>query len=203
MTDLMRNDTETDSGIIEDRSSDSVGSDSNSVGSGSNSSQSSLVELGSGEMEQNGIQALPGMEVSGNGNETRVGTQSNVDTKITLFLQKTLLLTVARAMLYPQLVEYRCIASRKLRAALLWATRLLPVVIFVVVLVSMSGAMSQLEPTNHPPQFFDPDSNIQKMLDLEGNLTQKEVINCWNCSAWYSGPGGGGECSLSLPLSFF
>ena len=41
--------------------------------------------------------------------------------------------------------------------------------------------------TDQPPQFFDPDSNLQKMLDLAGNLTDARDLNCWDCSAWYNG----------------
>ena len=187
---------ETDSGIVEDRGSDSTGSDSNSVGSDSHSSTSSLAA------EETNAGMEPGKERNGTETEeveprmevyrkttliTRIRHSRKLETILTLFIQKVLLLTLARGVMLPQTLRYSFVTNNALRTILRWLTRLLPVALFIAILVSMSGAMSQLQPTDHPPQFFDPDSNIQRMLDLEGNLTDREVVNCWNCSAWYSG----------------
>ena len=57
---------------------------------------------------------------------------------------------------------------------------------FIVVLFSSFLATAFLKPTDRPPQFFKPSSNIQKMLDLAGNLTSAEAVNCYSCSAWYT-----------------
>ena len=57
---------------------------------------------------------------------------------------------------------------------------------FIVVLFSSFLATAFLKPTDRPPQFFKPSSNIQKMLDLAGNLTSAEAVNCYGCSAWYT-----------------
>lgn len=186
-------DAETDSGIQEDRGSDSVGSDSNSIGSDSHSSTSSLdINEEENVTGENGIEVVTGVE---NGNVTvstsHTGSNKRLEDVITILSQKIMLHTIARAVMLPQMIQYNCISSKKLRAIFRWTTRLIPVILFIVILISMSGAMSQLKPSDHPPQFFDPDSNIQKMLDLEGNLTETSVVNCWDCSAWYNGGGGG------------
>lgn len=63
----------------------------------------------------------------------------------------------------------------------------LRVLILLAVLGTSVGLLLQLRFSDKPPQFFDPDSNIQKMLDLAGNVTDSSAINCYNCSAWNSG----------------
>ena len=210
MTEL-KDEEETDSGILEDRNSDSLGSDSNSTGSdsnsiGSNSSTSNLLDDSNAGLEpmanKTGMRAREvetGME---NGIETKTtivsdtavtaATAATADNKMTIFVQMLMLRLVARPVMLPQLIQYTSISNKTLRTILRWTTRLIPVFVFIVILACMSGAMSQLKPSDHPPQFFDPDSNIQKMLDLEGNLTQRSAVNCWDCSAWYGGSGGGG-----------
>ena len=69
------------------------------------------------------------------------------------------------------------------------------VFLFAVVMLLSWTATAFLKPTDRPPQFFKPSSNIQKMLDLTGNLTDSEAINCYSCSAWY---GGGTSKSLCM-----
>lgn len=59
------------------------------------------------------------------------------------------------------------------------------VFVFVAILTLSLVGTAFLKPTNRPPQFFKPDSNIQKMLDLTGNLTDTDALNCYSCSAWY------------------
>ena len=214
MTELMTADVDNDSGILEDRGSDSVGSDSNSMGSDSHSSTSSLLDgeedtKKTSEMDTSTNGEVPGMIELQNGNGTTTVTVSRTRTKlttledtITTFVQRVSLHFVARVVMYPQMVQYTCIPDKNLRAILQWSTRLLPVVLFVAILAGMTVAMTKLRPSDHQPQFFDPDSNIQKMLDLEANLTQRVSVNCWDCSAWYSdgggsstgGGGGGGMC---------
>ena len=70
----------------------------------------------------------------------------------------------------------------KYKAALLSWTM---VFVFATILTSSWVGTSFLKPTDRPPQFFNPDSNIQKMLDLTGNLTDTDALNCYSCSAWY------------------
>lgn len=190
MTELR--DVEVDSGI-EDRGSDSIRSDSNSVGSGSNSTTSSLLDVNEDTigMEQrlhqpetettelNEVDAIPVVS------RTRSSSWT-IEGKLTVLVQKALLLTVARAVMLPHTVKYSFISNTILRNILRWFTRLVPVILFAIILASMSGAMSRLKPSDHPPQFFDPDSNIQKMLDLSGNLTERSAVNCWQCLAWYN-----------------
>ena len=58
--------------------------------------------------------------------------------------------------------------------------------VFILALSSSFLATAFLKPTDRPPQFFKPNSNIQKMLDLAGNLTSADAVNCYSCSAWYT-----------------
>ena len=202
MTELTDMNLETDSGIIEDRGSDSTGSDSNSVGSDSHSSTSSLVAEEDGNIgmepgsKRNGTDTTAAvvsrMEEPVNGNP-EVTRSPTIENRITVLVQKALLFTIARVVMLPQLVRCRCLPDGLLRTIVRWTTRLLPVILFIAILVSMSGAASQLQPSDGPPQIFDPDSNMQKLLNLQGNLTDVESINCWNCSAWYIGTTSGGN----------
>ena len=217
MTELR--DAETDSGI-EDRGSDSIGSDSHSTGSGSHSSTSSLLDVDvdmsqsigtEQEPKQTGTGTFVALVESGtaepqNGNEiltsvrSYTGTkQPTAESKLTIFVQKVILQVVARPAMLPQMIQYSFVSGKITRAILRWSTRFIPIVLFTLILFLMGAAMLKLRPSDHPPQFFDPDSNIQKMLDLEGNLTQPSALNCWDCSAWYSdhqaSPGGGGMAS--------
>ena len=71
--------------------------------------------------------------------------------------------------------------SKRKAALLSWSM----VFVFVAILISSWVGTSFLKPTDRPPQFFKPGSNIQKMLDLTGNLTDTSALNCYSCSAWY------------------
>ena len=215
MTELR--DAETDSGI-EDRGSDSVGSDSNSMGSDSHSSTSSLLDVdedmkrSTGNRQDTGMgTVVPGMTESQNENETATDIRSHTRTnqptaeeKLTTFVQKVLLLVVARAVMLPQMVQFS-ISNKISRTVLRWLIRLTPVVLFLLILAAMSGAMSQLKPSDHPPQFFDPDSNIQKMLDLTGNLTERSSKDCSLCSASYNQQSttGGGAYVIKMCLRVY
>lgn len=191
MTEMME--SEIDSG----RGSDSVGSDSNSIGSSANSSTSSLLDVDEDPNKTIGLEQRPGLP----GMETFELTEPDAPDivprtrfNLTTFVQKLFLLTVGWAVMLPHTVKYSWISNPILRKILCWLTRLIPVVMFVLILGGMSGATSQLKPSDHPPQLFDPNSNIQKMLDLTGNLTESKAVNCWKCSAWYlEGGGGGGQ----------
>ena len=216
MTEL-RDTLETDSGIVEDKGSEgSAGSDSHSMASsGSHSSStSSLVGPEEEVKGKNVVSMEPGheqnrtetvmvsaMEESANGNPPSSTRAPTIENRMTVFVQKALLLTVARGLMLPQLLRYSCLPDGLLRTILRWTTRLLPVIIFIVILVSMSGATSQLKPSDGPPQIFDPDSNIQKLLNLQGNLTDIEAVNCWNCSAWYEGTTSGGGGGILFVLT--
>lgn len=59
------------------------------------------------------------------------------------------------------------------------------VFIFIGIMALSCLSTAFLKPTDRPPQFFKPSSNIQKMLDLSGNLTDTATLNCYSCSAWY------------------
>lgn len=65
------------------------------------------------------------------------------------------------------------------------------VFVYLVILAVSASLLFQLRFTEQPPQFFDPNSNLQKMLDLVGNVTGSSDVNCYNCSAWNSNTNGG------------
>ena len=218
---------EVDSGI-EDRGSESLGSgegsDTHSAGSDSHSPSSSVLDMELVTEEAAGVRMNPGsvpvapgllhrrklppyappvtIQVGEIGSAPQsVGCNEprpTAEERHTRIVQEALLKVVATPVMFPQMVRFSFVRCAALRTALRWVTRLSLVLVFAVILVGMCVAMLQLKPADHPPQFFDPDSNIQKMLDLEGNLTTREAVNCWDCSAWYgrggTGGGGGSEC---------
>ena len=214
-------------GSGEGSDSHSAGSDSHSAGSDSNSPSSSVLDMELGTDEAAGIGLEPGpvsvapgllhrkkppsyapvtLQMGEIGSAPQlVGPNEprpTVEERLTQYVQVVLLRVVATPVMLPQIVRFSFVRYTSLRTALRWFTRLSVVLIFAVILAGMCVAMLQLKPANHPPQFFDPNSNIQKMLDLEGNLTTREAVNCWDCSAWYGGGdtgggdtgGGGSEC---------
>lgn len=71
------------------------------------------------------------------------------------------------------------------------------VFIFIAILVSSWVGTAFLKPTDRPPQFFKSSSNIQKMLDLTGNLTDAATLNCYSCSAWYGQGASKASCEVS------
>ncbi len=103
--------------------------------------------------------------------------------ELTTVVQVLMLKYLARPIMYLQLVKIQSLPLRLV-------ARLTLVFVFSVIFLMSIGGMVQLKPTDHPPQFFDPDSNIQKMMDLAGNLTDTNTVNCNNCFAWHPGPGG-------------
>lgn len=84
---------------------------------------------------------------------------------------------------------------------LAWICSLTMILGFVVVLLTSFIATAFLKPTDRPPQFFKPSSNIQKMLDLSGNLTSADAVNCYSCSAWYT-PGASESTILLIMLRY-
>ena len=79
--------------------------------------------------------------------------------------------------------KFHCVSNR-VGSVLRLFIRLGFVWLFVIILAMSLGKTTQLKVSDHQPQFFDPDTNIQKMLDLEGNLTEPSGDNCGSCSAW-------------------
>lgn len=44
----------------------------------------------------------------------------------------------------------------------------------------------QLQPSDHPPQLFKPDTNLQRLLDLKANFSMIDDLKCDQCSALYN-----------------
>ena len=110
-----------------------------------------------------------------------------VENKATELTQTFLLKYLARPVMIlhlwkPALATLRSCVRHVLRAV----TSLGLVWLFLCLVGIFFSRIWFLKLTDQPPQFFDPDSNLQKMLDLAGNLTDARDINCWDCSAWYN-----------------
>nr|KAG5704741.1 hypothetical protein BaRGS_005197 [Batillaria attramentaria] len=59
------------------------------------------------------------------------------------------------------------------------------IVTFVLLLGASIGCMTQLRPSDHPPQLFEPDTNLQRLLDLKANFSIIDTLRCDHCSALY------------------
>jgi len=56
---------------------------------------------------------------------------------------------------------------------------------FAILLLASVITSSFLQPTHQAPQFLDSNSNIQKLLDLQNEVSQQSDYDCWNCSAYF------------------
>ena len=215
----MRDIADDDSGIdIVDQGNGSEQSENSSTGSGSDSGSSTAL-LVEPENEEGtvGTQAqedvLPGQTsgvleakeqplqttqdeqtpVMGRGSSTAPVVQSegfigilNVQNYLTAIVQIFMMKFIARPLLAPRLWkptgDRKSVLSVFTQGGFVW-------LFCIVIALSILGT-SFLQLTNHQPQFFNPDSNLQKLLDLNGNLTDSNSYNCWDCSAWYTRYGG-------------
>ncbi|KAL5014768.1 hypothetical protein ScPMuIL_009038 [Solemya velum] len=55
-----------------------------------------------------------------------------------------------------------------------------------VLLCVSVGLMTQLKPSSKPPQLFQEDTNLQRMLNLKAKLSMIDTLKCPRCSAMYS-----------------
>ncbi len=154
-------------------------SNSDSTSNDSNQTHSDVSEESIDQNEDDHI-ALLDSEVMPT-NET-----TTVDSKMTSLMQNIMFLVSIGPM-----TSHLCIRKliKKIRCSK-WPLLILHACVAVLaylVLVGMSiGMLSNMQLTDKPPQLFNPDTNIQKMLDLAGNVTDSSTINCYNCSAWNS-----------------
>ena len=112
------------------------------------------------------------------------GSKSSAESRWTELQQIGMIQFVAYPVIFWFLIKQKF--SNKHKARLCSFMSLTMIVGFVLVLLASFVATSFLKPTDRPPQFFKPSSNIQKMLDLSGNLTSADAVNCYSCSAWYT-----------------
>ena len=57
---------------------------------------------------------------------------------------------------------------------------------YLLVLAVSLALLLQLRLSDKPPQFFSPDSNIQKLLDLVGNISDVDAVDGYSYSEWSS-----------------
>lgn len=62
-------------------------------------------------------------------------------------------------------------------------------------LVGSIGMATQLQVSDHPPQLFQPETNLQRLLDLKANFTMIDDLHCDLCSAMYKVAGKPGNSS--------
>ena len=128
---------------------------------------------------------------------TVIAKDDTFERKVTSFMQKCMLyLSVAPMSLHLVFNYYRSRSPSWSGRVLLRIVHIVVSVKILLVVIAISlGLLSQFRFTNQPPQFFDPDSNIQKMLNLAGNVTDLGASECYDqCSSWSAGSDGeGGE----------
>ena len=126
---------------------------------------------------------------------TVIAKDDTFERKVTSFMQKCMLyLSVAPMSLHLVFNYYRSRSPSWSGRVLLRIVHIVVSVKILLVVIAISlGLLSQLRFTNQPPQFFDPDSNIQKMLNLTGNMTDLGASECYDqCSSWSAGSDGEG-----------
>jgi len=78
-------------------------------------------------------------------------------------------------------------ATEKKGRNALYCIRLLVFLVSYGILLGTSvGLVSQLKSSDKPPQFFSPGTNLQKVLDLTGNVTAADVVDGYTLSEWSS-----------------
>ena len=72
-------------------------------------------------------------------------------------------------------------------------------IVFAILLLASVITSSFLQPTHKAPQFLDSNSNIQKLLDLQNEVSQQSDYDCWNCSAYFVMQAAGGTLPTGSP----
>ena len=103
--------------------------------------------------------------------------------KVSTFLQLTMLHCVARPILFFQLVKTKFgrLTSPLLKMFCIW-------VYLLSLIISIGMVVGLLRFSDRPPQLFNSNSNIQKLIDLTGNLTEGGILDCVS--------GCGGSCEF-------
>ena len=122
--------------------------------------------------------------------------KETAETHLTYLLQVFMVKFVARVVMFPRTFKPRCFENNtdndddndnnkfSVGDVLRFFWRYSFVWVYVAIFVSAFTAMCFLKPTESPPQIFNANTNIQKMLNLEGNLTE---YNCVTCYKTYNG----------------
>lgn len=174
MSDVAR-DVDGDSGI-----DSTASSNSDNISNDSSQSDSSDLMVASVLENDSGMRAIVEQITP---DSDRVNT---FDRRLTNAMQ-TGMLYISMLPMTLHLVRAYVASHRPRRSTLFHLLNILfHVVIFCALLGVSVALLRQLRFNSKPPQFFDPRSNIQKMLDLAGNVTDSSALNCYNCSAWNS-----------------
>ncbi|KAJ8319852.1 hypothetical protein KUTeg_001439 [Tegillarca granosa] len=72
-------------------------------------------------------------------------------------------------------------------------------VLSVILLAISIGLTTLLHPATKPPQFFNRDTNLQKLLDLKANFSVIDEISCSKCSAVYDVPAS--DLHVGIPVT--
>jgi len=57
---------------------------------------------------------------------------------------------------------------------------------YILLLAGSCILTSKLRPSTHPPQLFNPNTNIQRLLDLKANFSIIDTLHCDRCSGLYT-----------------
>ena len=59
-----------------------------------------------------------------------------------------------------------------------------PPVVYLLLMAAAAALMSQLQVSQRPPQLFQADTNLQRLMDLSANFSDSD-ISCDHCSGFY------------------
>lgn len=113
------------------------------------------------------------------GNAQTPGTVS----RLTLLMQKFMFGISVSVMVFHIWPKFTSERANRIRY---WVNFLLFCLGYLLLLAISVGLLSRLRPSEKPPQFFSPDSNLQKVLDLTGNVTDASVVDGYTMSEWSS-----------------
>ncbi len=110
--------------------------------------------------------------------------------KLSSFLQLVMLYCFARPVLFFQLVKTKL---GKLRMPVM---KMFCIWVYMFSLILSIGLVAGLlKFSDRPPQLFNSNTNIQKLIDLTGNLTESGILDCIG--------GCGGSCKFIYLLNFY
>lgn len=177
---------EDDSGI---EVSSASNSDNTSNSSNQSSSQSDSMEVG-GDLQEDDSLALIDNEVPHfqaprtTRNYTLRKSEETVEKKLTILMQ-TAMFYVATIPMVMHLWTTKSLQKKKRRAKFAANVSLCSLVYILLLAISLT-LVFHLRLSEQPPQFFSPDSNIQKMLDLVGNVSDVNAVDGYGFSEWSS-----------------
>ena len=182
----------------EDDSGIEVSSNSNSDNTSNNSNQSSsnsdTIEIGADLQEDGTLELVDGKVVpffqapeTLSNYTLLVKSEETIEKKLTVLMQ-TAMYYVATVSMVLHLWTTKSLLKKKRREKFAFNICVCSLSYILLLAVSLS-LVFQLQLSNQPPQFFSPDSNIQKMLDLVGNISDVNAVDGYRFSEWSSKQG--------------